>query len=150
VSDIKWTQELRKIEREYDGLPPLHTRTQIRMQKIQEIISKGKFEQRLSMIGIWTRLALVATLGTALFWWPYGNACGFPLATFLASYAIVIVGGLAVAARTWRDRLVWQFVGSALVIIAAWTVVALHTLPRLGYPTMASARAAWVCPDRPR
>ena len=124
MSDINWNQEFRKIEREYDGLPPLHTRTQIRMQRIQEVISKAKFEERLSIFGIWTRLILVGALGTALFWWPYGNACGFPLATFLASYVMVIVGGLALAARTWRDRLIWPFLGSALFVVAAWTVVA--------------------------
>ena len=154
MSEINWNQELRKIEREFDGLPPLRTRTQIRMQKVQEIISKGRLEQRLkqrlTVVGIWTRVVLVGALGTALFWWPYGNACGFPLATFLASHLIVIAAGLAVAARTWRDRLVWPFVCSALFIVAAWTVVALHTLPRLGYPTVANARTAWVCPDSSR
>ena len=149
MSEINWSEELRKIEREYDGLPPARTRTQIRMQKVQEIISKGRFEERLSMIGIWTRLVLVGALGTALFWWPYGNACGFPLMTFLASYVVVITGGLAVAARTWRDRLVRPFVGAALVVVAAWTVVAVHTLPRLGYPTVAN-RAQWVCRDIPQ
>ena len=97
MSDINWSQELRKIEREYEtGLPPLHTRTQIRMQRIQEVVSKARFEQRLGIIGIWTRLVLVGALGTALYWWPYGNACGFPLMTFLASYVMVIIGGLAV------------------------------------------------------
>src|SRR5262249_60890188 len=53
VSDINWNVELRKIVREYDGLPPERSRTQIRLQKIQEIVAKDRLSERLTLVGIW-------------------------------------------------------------------------------------------------
>jgi hypothetical protein len=147
VSDIDWNLELRKITREYDGLPPERTRTQLRLQKIQEIAAKDRFQERLSLIGIWARLILIAALGLSLFWWPYGRHCGAPLAAYLLSHAMVIVGGVVLAVRTWRDRLGWVFSGSALCVIAAWTVIALHVMPRLGYAPAGGTHAGWSCPS---
>lgn len=149
VSDIDWSVELRKISREFDGLPPEPRRTQIRLQKIQEIASKHRFYERLAFFGVWARVALIATLALSLFWWPYGRQCGFPLAAFLMSNAIVIVGGLSLTARTWRDRMVWPFTGSALFVVIAWTVIALHTLPRLGYSPVGGTVAGWSCAAKP-
>ncbi|HTI62718.1 MAG TPA: hypothetical protein VL524_04365 [Gemmatimonadaceae bacterium] len=145
MSEIDWTVELRKIEREYDGLPPERSRTQIRLQKIREITAKERFQERLALVGLWAQLTLVGILAVSLFWWPYGHDCGFPLAAFLASQLMVIVGGVAVALRTWRDRLAGPFVGSTLFVVVAWTVIALHTLPRFGYPAGSAARATWSC-----
>ncbi len=145
MSEIDWNVELRKIEREFDGLPPENTRTQIRRQKIQEIAAKERFSERLSLVGLWTRLVLVATLAASLFWWPYGRQCGLPLVTFLLSNAMVIVGGIALAVRGWRDRRGWVFSGSALCIILAWTVLSLHVLPRVGYSPAGGVDAGWTC-----
>jgi hypothetical protein len=145
VSDINWSAELRKIEREYDGLPPERSRTQIRLQRVQEIIAKSRFEERLNIVGVRVQLALIGALGTSLFWWPYGHSCGFSLWAFLAAQTVVIVGGLAIAIRTWRDQRVWPFAGSALFIMIAWTVLAVHALPRLGYAPGASLNATWTC-----
>jgi hypothetical protein len=145
VSQIDWSTELRKIEREFDGLPAERTRTQIRLQKIQEMAAKERFDERLSLIGIWVRLVLVGALATSLYWWPYGRDCGWPLVAFLVSQSMVIVGGVAIAIRTWRDRLPWLFIAAAVVIINAWTVLALQTLPRLGYVMAPPTSAVWSC-----
>lgn len=145
MSDIDWTVELRKIEREYDGLPPERSRTQIRLQKIREITAKERFQERLAIIGLWAQLVLVGVLAVSLFFWPYGHDCGFRLAAFLASHLMVIVAGVAIALRTWHDRLAWPFIGSTLFVVVAWTVIALHTLPRFGYPTGTPAHSAWSC-----
>ena len=145
MSDIDWTVELRKIEREYQGLPPERSRTQIRLEKIREITAKERFQERLAMVGIWARLILVAVLAISLFWWPYGHNCGFPLAAFLGSQLVVIVAGAALATRTWRERLAWPFAGATLFAVVAWTVIAVHTLPRLGYPTATPTRGGWSC-----
>jgi hypothetical protein len=145
VTDIDWNVELRKIERQYDGLPPERSRTQLRLQKIQEIAARQRLTERLSVVGIYARLFLVAALALSLFWWPYGHACGLPLGTYLLSNAMVIVGGIALGMRVWRDRMAWVFVGSALCVAVAWTVLALHTLPRVGYSPAGPASAAWSC-----
>jgi hypothetical protein len=153
VSEIDWNIELRKIEREYDGLPPepprlpkrRSSKTEFRMERIQEIAAKYEFYDRLAVIGLWARLVLVATLAVSLFGWPYGRECGFPLAAFLVSNALAIVGGASLAARTWRDRMVWPFVGAALVIMIAWTAIAMHALPRLGYSPAGVTSAGWSC-----
>jgi len=145
VSDIDWNVELRKIEREFTGLPPERTRTQIRLQKIQEIAAKDRFLEQLSVIGIWARLVLVAVLAMSLFWWPYGRTCGFPLVAFLLSNVTVIVGGAALALPAWRDRMPWVFGGAAACIVLAWTVIALHALPRLGYSPAGGTSAGWRC-----
>ena len=145
VSDIDWSVELRKIEREYDGLPPERSRTQIRLEKIREITAKERFHERLAVVGVWARMALVGSLAVSLFWWPYRHDCGFPLAAFLASHLVVIVAGSALAVRTWRERRAWPFAGSILFAAIAWTVIAVHVLPRLGYPSTMSSRSGWSC-----
>ena len=145
MSDIDWAVELRKIEREYDGLPAERSRTQIRLEKIREITAKERFQERLAVVGIALQLGLVAALSVSLFWWPYGHDCGFPLAAFLASHFVVIVAGVALAVRTWRERFAWPFVGSMVFVGVAWTVIALQTVPRLGYSSLGRAPTGWSC-----
>jgi hypothetical protein len=145
VSEIDWNLELRKIEREYDGLPPERSRTQLRLQKIQEIAAKDRFYERLSLIGIWARLILIAALGLSLFWWPYGRHCGMPLTGYLLSNVVVIVGAVTLAAHGWRDRMLGLFVGSTACVVVAWTVIALNVLPRLGYSPAGGSASAWSC-----
>ena len=146
MSDVDWNVELRKIVREYDGLPPERSRTQIRLQKIQEIVARDRIDERLAVIGFWVRFALVAVLTLSLFWWPYGHRCGFPLVAFLLANVTVIVAGLTLAVQTWRDQLMWPFIISTLCVVTAWTVIAVHTLPRLGYAPLGETSTAWSCP----
>lgn len=148
MSDIDWKVELRKIEREFDGLPPERSRTQIRLQRIQEAVTKNRLAERLSLVGIWVRLVLVAALTLSVFWWPYGRDCGLPLVAFLSANMIVIVGALALAVRTWRDRMAGVFTASALCAVVAWTIIAAHTLPRLGYSPLGGTAAGWSCTTR--
>ena len=145
MSDIDWNLELRRIEREYDGLPPERSRTQLRLQKIQEIAAKDRFLERLALIGIWARLILIAALGVSLFWWPYGRSCGMPFAAYLFSNGIVIIGAVALAIRAWRDRLPWIFIGSTACVALAWTVITLNVIPRLGSSPAGGASAGWRC-----
>jgi hypothetical protein len=149
VSETDWNLELRRIEREYEGLPPERTRTQLRLQKIQEIAAKERFSARLALVGIWTRLVLVAALTLSTFWWPYGRECGMPLAGFLLSFATAIIGGVALVIRTWRDRMTWAFLGASMCIVVAWTVIALNVMPRLGYSPAGGAHAGWSCSASP-
>lgn len=99
------------------------------------------------MVGIWVRLALVGALATSLFWWPYAHGCGVGLSGFLAAQLVVIVGGGMLAIRAWRDRLPWAFGSAALFIAVAWTVIAVQTLPRMGYSPAPLTHSGWVCGD---
>jgi hypothetical protein len=125
--------------------PRRPSKTEFRLARIQEISAKYAFYERLSVIGIWTRLVLVGSLTVSLFWWPYGRDCGFGLGAFLASNAVAIIAGLSLSARTWRDRTPWPFAGALLFVALAWTVIALQTLPRVGYPGSAPPTGGWYC-----
>jgi len=152
MSDIDWNVELRKIVREYDGLPPERSRTQIRLQKIQEIVARDRardrFNEQVAVVGFWVRFALVAVLTLSLFWWPYGHRCGFPLVAFLLANLTVVAAGLVLAVQTWREQLVWPFIVSTLFVATAWTVIAVHTLPRFGYAPFGESNTAWSCPAK--
>jgi hypothetical protein len=156
VNEIDWNTELHKIVREFDGLPPepapaprrrRPSKTEIRLERIQEIAAKYDFYERLSAVGVWARLLLVTVLTVSLFWWPYGRECGFGLIAFLVSNAMAIVGGISLVVRASRDRARWQLGGALLVIIAAWTVIAMNTLPRLGYSPAGGPSPRWSCPS---
>jgi hypothetical protein len=71
-----------------------------------------------------------------------------PLAAYLFSNGIVIIGAIALALRAWRDRLPWIFIGSTACVALAWTVIALNVMPRLGYSPAGGAGAAWSCAAR--
>ena len=151
---MNWNTQRPQTARERDGFHPKGARaqrprrpskTEFRLARIQEISAKYAFYDRLSVIGVWTRLVLIGALTVALFWWPYGRDCGFGLVAFLGSNATAIVAGLALSARTWRDRTPWPFTGSLLFVALAWAVIALHTLPRLGYSGSGAAVAGWYC-----
>lgn len=149
MSDINWNIEIRKIVREYDGLPPERSRTQIRLERIREIVARDRFNERLAVIGFWVRFALVAVLTIALFWWPYGHRCGFPLIAFLLANMTAIVAALTLAVQTWRERMLRPFILSAIFAATAWTVIAVHTLPRFGYAPVGETNTAWSCPAKP-
>jgi len=127
--------------------PRRPSKTEFRLARIQEISAKYEFYERLSVIGVWTRLVLLATLTLSLFWWPYGRDCGFGLGAFVASNAMAVVAGLSLSARTWRDRKPWQFGGALLFVGIAWTVIALNTLPRIGNATSGAALSGLYCPS---
>ena len=152
MSDIDWNVELRKIVREYDGLPPERSRTQIRLQKIQEIVARdrlrGRLDEQLAVVGFWVRFALVGVLAFSLFGWPYGHRCGFPLVAFLLANVTVIAAGLALAVETWREQMVRAFLLSTLFVATAWTMIAVHTLPRFGYAPFGETNTAWSCPAK--
>lgn len=153
MSDIDWNVELRKIVREYDGLPPERSRTQIRLQKIQEIVARdralGRLNDQLTVVAFWVRYVLVGVLTLSLFWWPYGHRCGFPLVAFLLANVIVIAAGLVLAVETFREQMVRAFILSTLFVATAWTVIAVHTLPRLGYNPLGATHIAWSCTAKP-
>ena len=90
----------------------------------------------------WLRVALGMLLGLAVLEWPYGRACGLPLAGYLGVVAFIVMTALWAGVHTWRTHIAAGHVLSFALL--AWGVVlaAGEVLPRTGY---ARAEAAWVC-----
>jgi len=124
--------------------PPLASRARgpVAEGRARRVEHKWKGWEIDEKVFVWARLGCVATLGTAILWWPYGRSCGIGLATYLAATMMIIVGGVWVVACTWISRMVRTH---ALAILVTFWGVALITgqvLPRIGY---AMVEATWLC-----
>ena len=110
-----WSTQLKKIEREFEGLPPEPSPAFKKLQSEEQRRAQERAKQRAAMIGGGARLILVAALGVALAFWPYEKECGSGLFGYLAVELVIIVGGLWVAISTWRARLPKMHVLSLLI-----------------------------------
>lgn len=149
MSSINWTTELKKLERAFDGLPPLpkvpspaelkarrssERRTLERTLERQERIAMG--------IGTGGRFALVIALSAAINFWPYSHACGFGLIAFMFAEVLIVVGGLWTVIWTWERRMPRAH-GMAMAMVAwGFFLLAAQVLPRVGYAAQA---AHWWC-----
>ncbi|HEX7121510.1 MAG TPA: hypothetical protein VF178_04000 [Gemmatimonadaceae bacterium] len=133
MTGIDWKRELRKIEREFDGLPPEPSPAEVRAKRAAERRELQRKEERKAKIGVWVRLVLVTVLGIAMLLWPYSRTCGRELFTYLGAGAMVTIGGLWVATITWRLRM--ARIHGVAMLIAFWGVVLLgnEVLLRTGY-----------------
>lgn len=133
MSEIDWNTELRKIERQYDGLPPEPSPAEVRAQRAAEREAREEAEARLAVFGASMRLMLVAGLLAALWWWPYETQCGPGLLGLLATQCMVVVGGVWAAAYTFRYRLAVGHIAALLVVLTGMVLVATRVLPHFGY-----------------
>ncbi len=146
MSEIDWNTELRKIEREYDGLPPEPSPAELRAQREAERLEREEADSRIAAIGASMRLVLVACLLAALWWWPYATQCGPGLLGLVATECMVVVGGIWVAAFTFRWRLATGHTVALLLVLTGLVLVAAQVLPRLGYVTITGMPAThWRC-----
>jgi hypothetical protein len=133
VPQDDWSVQLKKIEREFEGLPPEPSPAFKKLQSEEQRRAQERAQQRTAMIGGGARLILVGALGVALAFWPYENSCGSGLVGYLAVEIVIIVGGLWVAISTWRARLPRMHILSLLIVLAGLVLVATEVLPRVGY-----------------
>jgi len=133
VPQDDWSAQLKKIEREFEGLPPEPSQAYKKLQSEEQKRAQERVKQRAAMIGGGARLVLVAALGVALAFWPYENTCGSGLFGYLAVEIVIIIGGLWVAVSTWRARLPRMHILSLLIALAGLVLVAVEILPRVGY-----------------
>ena len=146
MSVIDWNKELRKFEREFDGLPPDDSPNEVRERRAAERRAKAREEQRVAAFGAWGRLALVVALAVALHWWPYPRTCGGGLFTFLGAQSVVVVGGLWVLAATWRARMPRTHALAMAAMLCGVGLLAIETLPRIGYAKADPGRPpGWQC-----
>ena len=66
MSEIDWNAELRKVSREFDGLPPEPTPEEIRARRAAELATKQRNDEAAAVAGVWIRLFLVSSLAAAL------------------------------------------------------------------------------------
>jgi len=146
ADQIDWNVELRKIEREYDGLPPEPSADQIRTKRAAEKRARDKQDATNAMIGGSIRLGLVTLLAAAVTFWPYPNRCGAGLFIYLWVGAVLIAGAVWVAGYTWQRRLPRMHIVSILLAVGGLVLIAAQVLPRTGYARTDRAHPAeWMC-----
>ena len=146
-----WSAQLKKIEREFNGLPPEPSPAFKKMQSEEERRAQERAQQRAAMIGAGARLVLVFALYTALAIWPYDNQCGSGLLGYLAVEIVIVVGGVWVAFTTWRYRLPKMHTLSLFIILAGLILIAAEVLPRVGYAAVDPKHPPrFSCPDTER
>ena len=128
-----WASQLKKIEREFDGLPPEPSPAVQKMQSEAERRAKEKAQQRVAMFGASARLILVFALGAAIVVWPYSRECGWGWFGYLGVEAVIVAGGIWVAFTTWRGRLPKMHAFSLLIVLVGLVLIAAEVLPRIGY-----------------
>jgi membrane protein YdbS with pleckstrin-like domain len=133
VAQDDWSTQLKKIERQFEGLPPEPSPAFKKMQSEEERRAQERAQQRGAMFRAGARLILVLALGAALAFWPYENQCGSGLLGFLGVEAVIVIGGLWVAFTTWRYRLPRMHALSLVIVLAGLILIAAEVLPRVGY-----------------
>ena len=143
MSEVDWSAELRRIERQFDGLPPEPNAEALRARRISQELQVKQDRERSARIGTGLRLVLVASLAGALAAWPYERSCGLGLYAWLGAQGTVALGGLWVSVHSWRNRMAKTHAIALAIALAGIALVAAEALPRTGY---ASVRApGWEC-----
>ena len=140
MGEIDWNTELRKIEREYNGLPPEPSPAQQKMKRELEKAAAERKAQRRRQLGVYVRLVPVLALSAALLVWPYPSRCGTPLFGFLGAIGATVIAGLWLVVLTWKWRM--PITHALAMAIVAWgaVVAAREVLPRVGYARPDAAR----------
>jgi hypothetical protein len=146
---IDWNRELRKIEREYDGLPPEPSASVAKARKAAEQRARDEAERKRARLGVSLRLGLVLSLLVALWWWPYATACGVELVAFVGAESMIAIGGLWTAVYAWRHRIGFGHTIALVLLMTGMTLVAMQVLPRTGYVTIVGVETTrWACARR--
>ena len=146
MTGIDWSAQLKKIERQFDGVPPEPSESETRARPESGRRQQLKKKDSEATFGAVSRVVLVLSLGLAINAWPYDRACGVGLAGYLAASGAIVAGGFWATVGTWRrqsPRL------HALALLAmAWGIVLItaQVLPRVGYAKVEPANGpAWRC-----
>ena len=146
LSEINWAVELRKIEREYDGLPPEPTPAEVRQRRDAERREQERQDAVAASFGVYFRLTLVVCLAVSLAAWPYDVTCGAMLSGYMAATVLLVVAGIWTAAATFVHQMPRRHLAALLVISWGISLGAAQVLPRIGYASPAPGRATtWRC-----
>ena len=145
-----WSTQLKKIEREFDGLPPEPSLAYKKLQSEEERRAKERTAQRAALIGVTARLILVAAVGVALLFWPYARDCGLGLFGFLGAETVIVIGGVWIGITSWRARLPRMHMLAIAIAIGGMILIAADVLPRVGYAAVDPKNPpSFACPDTP-
>jgi hypothetical protein len=148
MSEIDWSQELRKVERQFDGLPPEPSPAEVRARLAAEREAREKQDAAGNAVSTWARLLLVASLAVALVSWPYPRNCGPGLFGYLAKESMLVVGALWILACTWRHRMARTHALALGMLLTGLALLEIEVLPRVGYARAEAARPpGWWCAD---
>lgn len=146
MSEINWKTELRKVEREYSGLPPEPTAEELREWRLAEEREQQRRLEVNGAVGAWTRLFLVVALAGGLYFWPYARGCGAGLYGYLGAESAVVIGSLWVATYAWRRRAARAHAAAFAMVLWGASILAIEMLPRIGYAKPDPTRPArWAC-----
>jgi hypothetical protein len=146
MSEVNWDTELRKIEREFDGLPPEPTPAELRARRAAEQRAEKQRKERTVRLGVQARLLLVMALAGAIVLWPYRRACGPGLFVFMGAEVMIVAGGLWLMVCTWRARMAKTHGVALLLLLWGLMLIGHQVLPRIGYAkTDAASPALWWC-----
>lgn len=145
MDQIDWNAELRKIMREFEGLPPEPSPEELRRQYEAERAERARREAATTVRGMVARVSLVLVLAAALPLWPYAARCGAGLAAHLGAIAMLAAGGSWAAACAWQRRMPKSYTVSLLALLWALALAAQQVLPRTGYAAHAGYPATWRC-----
>jgi hypothetical protein len=150
VAQDDWSTQLKKIERQFDGLPPEPSPAFKKMQSEEERRAQDRGQQRSARISAGARLVLVFALGVALAFWPYERECGTDLFGFLGVELMIVVGGVWVAFTTWRYRLPRMHTLSLFIVLTGLILLGIEILPRVGYASVDPKHPpSFTCPETP-
>ena len=145
MAHIDWTTELKKIEREFSGLPPEPTAEQQRVRRAAEQRKNERQATQNATVGASIRLVVVAALATALNFWPYPRACGVGLFAFMGAQLLIVGGGVWTGIWTWRGRLPRLHLLALMFVLLGLAGIAAQVLPRIGYARADLTASRWVC-----
>jgi len=143
---MRWTAELRKIERQFDGLPPAPSPALLRARKATERRTRERREQALTAVASWGRVLLIGVLAAAIYYWPYPRSCGTGLFAYVGAEALIVLGGVWAMIWTWRARMGLAHAFACLMVLVGCAFVSAQVLPRVGYAKVSGPQVPrWGC-----
>jgi hypothetical protein len=148
MGDINWDVELKKIERDFSGLPAAPTTAQRQAKQSADRRVQQQRDAATAKFGATARLVLVAGLFGALFLWPYQRDCGVGLFGYMAVQVVMAAGALSIAVYTWQHRIARVHVAAFTIFIVAIGLITAQVLPRVGYVKAGTPAQQWWCVSR--
>ena len=142
-----WDKELAAIDRAMERMPQQQPAPAALPQggvpsPSGPVVTAPPAPARGSLVRAWFPVLLVAVLGAAMPFWPYGHGCGFGLAAYFVGAGMVVAGGIWASVSTWQHRRGIAHGVALLTTLWGLVLVTAQILPRVGY---AKQIVHWTC-----